>query len=138
ILKYTRWVYYMGNHEMARLEKGKVPFYNLDGDVIEKQLTQIDWDAEADEKGGLEHSMMKEIHEQPRAVSDTINSVVKEDRIDFSEAALTDEVIRSIQQITMVACGSAYHVGAVAQYVFEDLAGIPVRTELASEFRYRK
>ena len=138
ILKYTRWVYYIGNHEMACLEKGKVTFYNLDGDVIEKQLTQIDWDAEAAEKGGFEHFMMKEIHEQPKAVSDTINSVVKEDRIDFSEAGLTDEVIRSIQQITMVACGSAYHVGAVAQYVFEDLAGIPVRTELASEFRYRK
>ena len=138
ILKYTRWVYYIGNHEMACLEKGRVTFYNLDGDIIEKQLIQIDWDAEAAEKGGFEHFMMKEIHEQPKAVSDTINSVVKEDRIDFSEAGLTDEVIRSIQQITVVACGSAYHVGAVAQYVFEDLAGIPVRTELASEFRYRK
>ena len=138
ILKYTRWVYYIGNHEMACLEKGKVTFYNLDGDVIEKQLTQIDWDAEAAEKGGFEHFMMKEIHEQPKAVSDTINSVVKEDKIDLSEAGLTDEIIRSIQQITVVACGSAYHVGAVAQYVFEDLAGIPVRTELASEFRYRK
>lgn len=138
ILKYTRQVYYIGNHEMACLEKGKVTFYNLDGDVIEKQLTQIDWDAEAAEKGGFEHFMMKEIHEQPKAVSDTINSVVKEDKIDLSEAGLTDEVIRSIQQITVVACGSAYHVGAVAQYVFEDLAGIPVRTELASEFRYRK
>ena len=138
ILKYTRWVYYIGNHEMACLEKGKVTFYNLDGDVIEKQLTQIDWDAEAAEKDGFEHFMMKEIHEQPKAVSDTINSVVKEDKIDLSEAGLTDEIIRSIQQITVVACGSAYHVGAVAQYVFEDLAGIPVRTELAFEFRYRK
>lgn len=106
ILKYTRWVYYIGNHEMACLEKGKVTFYNLDGDVIEKQLTQIDWDAEAAEKGGFEHFMMKEIHEQPKAVSDTINSVVKEDKIDLSEAGLTDEIIRSIQQITVVACGS--------------------------------
>ena len=89
ILKYTRQVYYIGNHEMACLEKGKVTFYNLDGDVIEKQLTQIDWDAEAAEKGGFEHFMMKEIHEQPKAVSDTINSVVKEDKIDLSEAGLT-------------------------------------------------
>ena len=138
ILKYTRQVYYIGNHEMACLEKGKVTFYNLDGDVIAKQLIQIDWDAEAAEKGGFEHFMMKEIHEQPKAVLDTINSVVKEDRIDLSEVGLTDEIIRSIQQITVVACGSAYHVGAVAQYVFEDLTGISVRTELASEFRYRK
>lgn len=113
-------------------------FYNLDGDVIEKQLTQIDWDAEAAEKSGFEHFMMKEIHEQPKAVADTINSVVKDGKIDLSEVGLTDEKIQSVQQITVVACGSAYHVGAVAQYVFEDLAGIPVRIELASEFRYRK
>lgn len=138
ILKYTRQVYYIGNHEMACLNKGKVTFYNLDGDVIEKQLTQIDWDAEAAEKSGFEHFMMKEIHEQPKAVADTINSVVKDGRIDLSEVGLTDEKIQDIQQITVVACGSAYHVGAVAQYVFEDLAGIPVRIELASEFRYRK
>lgn len=138
ILKYTRQVYYIGNHEMACLDKGKVTFYNLDGDVIEKQLTQIDWDAEAAEKSGFEHFMMKEIHEQPKAVADTINSVVKDGKIDLSEVGLTDEKIQSVQQITVVACGSAYHVGAVAQYVFEDLAGIPVRIELASEFRYRK
>lgn len=138
ILKYTRQVYYIGNHEMACLNKGKVTFYNLDGDVIEKQLTQIDWDAEAAEKSGFEHFMMKEIHEQPKAVADTINSVVKDGKIDLSDVGLTDEKILSIRQITVVACGSAYHVGTVAQYVFEDLAGIPVRTELASEFRYRK
>lgn len=138
ILKYTRQVYYIGNREMACLDKGNVTFYNLDGDVIEKQMTRIDWDAEAAEKGGFEHFMMKEIYEQPKAVSDTIHSVVKEDKIDLSESGLTDELIRSVQQITVVACGSAYHVGVVAQYVFEDLADIPVRTELASEFRYRK
>lgn len=137
ILKYTRQVYYIGNREMGCLEKGKVTFYNLDGDVIEKELKQIDWDAEAAEKGGFEHFMMKEIHEQPKAVSDTIHSVVKDNIIDLSDTGLTDELIRSIQQIAVVACGSAYHVGAVAQYVFEDLAGIPVRPELASEFRYR-
>src|SRR5699024_3751579 len=138
ILKYTRNVYYIGNMEIGRLRKGEVTFYNLDGDEIEKELTQIDWDAEAAEKAGYEHFMMKEIHEQPKAVSDTINSVVKDGKIDLSELGLTEEEIRGISQIYIVACGSAYHVGIVAQYVIEDLARIPVRVELGSEFRYRR
>ena len=138
ILKHTRNVYYIGNLEMARITKGAAVFYNLDGDEIEKELVEIKWDAEAAEKGGFQHFMMKEIHEQPRAVADTIASVVKEGAIDLSGAGLTDEQIRGISQITIVACGSAYHVGMAAQYVIEDLAKIPVRVELASEFRYRK
>ena len=81
--------------------------------------------------------MMKEIHEQPKAVSDTINSVVKDGKIDLSEVGLDEDTIRNVSQIYIVACGSAYHVGMAAQYVFEDLARIPVRVELASEFRYR-
>ena len=138
ILKYTNKVYYIGNMEIAKLGKGTVTFYNIDRDEITKELTEIKWDAEAAEKGGYEHFMMKEIHEQPRAVKDTINSVVKDGRIDLSGVGLTDEEIRRINQIIIVACGSAYHVGVVAQYVIEDLARIPVRVELASEFRYRK
>ena len=137
ILKYTRNVYYIGNLEMARLTPGEVHFYNLDGEEIEKKLTEIKWDAEAAEKGGFEHFMMKEIHEQPKAVEDTLNSVVKDGKIDLSVVGLSQEEIRSISQIYFVACGSAYHVGMAAQYVMEDLAGIPVRVELASEFRYR-
>ena len=137
ILKYTNQVYYIGNMEIARLGKGEVTFYNIDRDEITKELTEIKWDAEAAEKGGYEHFMMKEIHEQPRAVQDTINSVVKDGRIDLTGVGLTDEEIRKINQIVIVACGSAYHVGVVAQYVIEDLARIPVRVELASEFRYR-
>ena len=137
ILKYTRSVYYLGNLEMARLTPGEVHFYNLDGEEIEKKLTEIKWDAEAAEKGGFEHFMMKEIHEQPRAVEDTLNSVVKDGRIDLSAVGLSQEEIRSISQIYFVACGSAYHVGMASQYVIEDLAKIPVRVELASEFRYR-
>ncbi len=137
ILKYTRNVYYIGNLEMARLTKGAVEFYNLDGEIIEKELTEIKWDAEAAEKGGFEHFMMKEIHEQPKAVEDTIRSVYKDGKLDFSAVGLTDEVIQNIHQIYIVACGSAYHAGVVAQYVIEDLAKIPVRVELASEFRYR-
>ena len=138
ILKYTRKVYYIGNLEIGRLQKGNVTFYNIDGDEIEKELKEVTWDAEAAEKGGYEHFMMKEIHEQPKAVSDTINSVVKDGVIDLTAVGLTDEQIRDISQIYIVACGSAYHVGVAAQYVIEDLARIPVRVELASEFRYRK
>ena len=137
ILKYTRNVYYIGNMEMARVRKGEITFYNLDGDEIEKELKTIDWNAEAAEKAGYEHFMMKEIHEQPKVVGDTINSVVKEDFIDLSNVGLSEEDIKEISQIYIVACGSAYHVGIAAQYVIEDLAKIPVRVELGSEFRYR-
>ena len=137
ILKYTRNVYYIGNQEMAHVKKGEITFYNLDGEEIEKELKTIEWDAEAAEKAGFEHFMMKEIHEQPKAVSDTINSVVKDGKIDLSEVGLDEDTIRNVSQIYIVACGSAYHVGMAAQYVFEDLARIPVRVELASEFRYR-
>ena len=138
ILSYCRSVYYIGNLEMARLSPGKAEFLNIDGDVIEKPLTQITWDAEAAEKGGYEHFMMKEIHEQPKAVGDTLRSALKDGQIDLSEAGLTDEAIGKIRQISIVACGSAYHVGVAAKYVTEDLARIPVQVELASEFRYRR
>lgn len=138
ILKYTRQVYYIGNMEMARLADGAVTFYNLDGDEISRELTEIEWDAEAAEKGGFEHFMMKEIHEQPKAVADTLSSVIRDGRLDLSGVGLTEEEIQGISQIHIVACGSAYHVGAVAQYVMEDLAEIPVRIDVASEFRYRK
>ena len=138
ILKYTRNVYYIGNLEFAKLTPGEAHFYNLDGDEIEKETTEIKWDAEAAEKAGFEHFMMKEIHEQPKAVADTLNSVIREGKLDLTEIGLDDERIRSISQVYIVACGSAYHVGMAAQYVIEDLAGLPVRVELASEFRYRK
>ncbi len=142
ILKYTRNVYYIGNLEMARLTTEGATFYNLDGDVIEKPLTEIKWDAEAAEKGGYEHFMMKEIHEQPKAIADTIASVARKGDqgkyIDLETLELPEEVIKDISRIYIVACGSAYHVGIAAQYVFEDLAEIPVTVDLASEFRYRK
>ena len=137
ILKYTRNVYYIGNLEMARVRKGEITFYNLDGEEIQKQMKTVEWDAEAAEKAGFEHFMMKEIHEQPKAVQDTLSSVVKDGQIDLSEIGLTDENIQDIDQIYIIACGSAYHVGMAAQYVFEDMVRVPVRVELASEFRYR-
>lgn len=138
ILKYTRNVYYIGNLEFAKLTPGEAHFYNLDGDEVEKETTEIKWDAESAEKAGFEHFMIKEIHEQPKAVLDTLNAVVKEDRIDLSETGLSDEVLKEMEQIYIVACGSAWHVGMEVQYVIEDLAQVPVRVELASEFRYRK
>lgn len=138
ILKYTRDVYYIGNLEFARLTPGEAHFYNLDGDEIEKQTTRIDWNAQSAEKAGFEHFMMKEIHEQPKAVKDTLNSVIKDGSIDVTLAGLTEEEIKKFDQIYIVACGSAWHVGIAAQYVLEDMADIPVRVELASEFRYRK
>ena len=137
ILKYTRNVYYIGNMEIARLSGGDVTFFNLDGDIIEKPLTEIKWDAEAAEKGGYEHFMMKEIHEQPRAVQDTIHSVVKDGAIDLSGLGIEEEFVQNLDTVHIVACGSAYHVGVAAQYVLEDLTKVRVRVELASEFRYR-
>ncbi|MCR5122564.1 MAG: glutamine--fructose-6-phosphate transaminase (isomerizing) [Ruminococcus sp.] len=138
ILKYTRNVYYIGNNEIARLEKGKATFYNIDQEEIEKPVTEIKWDAESAEKGGYEHFMLKEIHEQPKVIHDTINSVVKDGVISFEGVGLSDEDMRGIEQIYIVACGSAYHVGMAAQYVIEQLTSLSVRVELASEFRYRK
>ena len=138
ILKYTRNVYYIGNMEIGRLADGHATFYNLDGDEIEKAPVEITWDAEAAEKGGFEHFMMKEIHEQPKAIADTLGSVIKDGKIDLSVVGLSDEDIKNTSQIYIVACGSAYHTGVVTQYVMEDLARVPVRVEVASEFRYRK
>ena len=135
ILKHTRSVYYIGNLEFAKLTPGEAHFYNLDGDEVQKETVEIKWDAEAAEKAGYEHFMVKEIHEQPKAVEDTLHSIIKDGKI---EIGLSDEEIQAITQIYIVACGSAWHVGMQAQYVIEDLADVPVRVELASEFRYRK
>ncbi|MCQ2524445.1 MAG: glutamine--fructose-6-phosphate transaminase (isomerizing) [Lachnospiraceae bacterium] len=137
ILKHTREVYYIGNLEMACLRGEEIHFYNLDGEEIEKELTEISWDAEAAEKGGFEHFMIKEIHEQPKAVSDTFSAYVKGDTIDLSSVGLNEERLKSFRNILIVGCGSAYHAGVVGQYVFEKLTRLPVRVELASEFRYR-
>ncbi len=137
ILKYTRSVYYIDNLQVARVAPGSVKFYDLNGDEVTLPLTEITWDAAAAEKSGYEHFMLKEIHEQPAAVRDTLNSIIKNGDIILTETGLTDEVIRSLSQIDIVACGSAWHVGMAAQYVIEDLAKLPVRVELASEFRYR-
>ena len=138
ILNYTRSVYYIGNLQSARILPGEVHFYDLNGDEISLERTEITWDAEAAEKGGFEHFMIKEIHEQPKAVRDTLGSLLKNGRIDLSAAGLTDDILAGVSRIVITACGSAWHVGMAAQYVMEDLALLPVRVELASEFRYRR
>ena len=138
ILKHTKNVYYIDNMESACLQKDKVTFYDLNGDIINKKPQKIDWDISTAEKGGYEHFMIKEIHEQPEVVKKTINSLVSDGKINLSNIGLTNEIIKSIEQIYIVACGSAYHVGVCAQYILEDLTKIPVRVEIASEFRYRK
>ena len=138
ILKYTRNVYYIGNMQIARLQKGEVTFYNIDSEEIQLPLTEIKWDAESAEKGGYEHFMLKEIHEQPKVVRDTINSVVNNNLVHFDSFNLTDEEIKEIDTVYIVACGSAYHVGVAVQYVIESLTSLSARVELASEFRYRE
>ena len=137
ILKYTRKVYYIGNMELARLTPEGATFYNLDGDEIQKDLVEIGWSAEAAEKAGFEHFMMKEIHEQPKAVRDTLASAIQDGQIQYDKLGLTPEELGDLNAVYIVGCGSAYHVGVTAQYVLEDLARVPVRVELASEFRYR-
>ena len=137
ILKYTRKVYYIGNQEVGVLEADKVTFYNIDQEEIEKEPVEVTMDAKAAEKGGYPHFMLKEIHEQPKAVKDTVNSVVKDGKIDLSACGITDEELKSLRSIYIIGCGSAYHVAVATQYVIESLARVPVRIELASEFRYR-
>ena len=138
LLKYTNQVYYIDNLEMACLKKDKVTFYDLNGDEIKKELKTIEWDIASAEKEGYEHFMIKEIHEQPEVIGKTLNSLMVDDKIDLSKVGLNEKEIKDISQIYIIACGSAYHVGVCAQYILEDLAKIPVRVDVASEFRYRK
>lgn len=137
ILNYTKTVYFIGNEQVAELNKGSVKFFNLDQEEVEIEPKEVTWDAEAAEKNGYEHFMIKEIHEQPKAVKDTLKSVIKDGKIDLSEVGIDKETAEKLNNIIIVACGSAYHVGVVGQYVIESASRIPVRVELASEFRYR-
>lgn len=138
ILSYTRSVYYVDNMQLCRLGKGTAEFYNLDGERVEKSPVEITWDMKAAEKGGYEHFMLKEMHEQPSVIRDTLHSALDGNgKIDLSETGITAEELKKVRRIIAVGCGSAYHVGVAAQYVIEELAHIPVRVELASEYRYR-
>ena len=137
ILKYSRDVYFIENEEIVKLTRDKITFYNMDLEEIKKETTLVNWDISAAEKGGYPHFMLKEIHEQPKAVKDTISPRVKEGRLVIEELGLSDEDIKDLKKIYIVACGSAYHVGVSAKYVIEGIARISVEVDLASEFRYR-
>ena len=137
VLKYTRNVYFIQNEEIAALTGENITFFNVDGEEIEKESTEIEWDINAAEKGGYEHFMLKEMNEQPKTVRDTLNPRLKDGNIVIEELGMTDDEIRNIKKIHIVACGSAYHTGVTAKYVFEGMARIPVEVDLASEFRYR-
>ena len=137
LLKYTRTVYYIDNLEIARMTPDSIEFFNVDREPVQREAATIEWDAEAAEKGGYEHFMMKEIHEQPAAVRDTLSPRIKDDCVDLSELSLDEEAIRRVRRLYIIGCGSAYHVGVAARYVFESLARIPVEVDVASEFRYR-
>ena len=138
ILNYTRTVYYIDNLQIARLLPGEIHFFDLNGDEISLEPTEITWDAKAAEKGGYEHFMIKEIHEQPEAVRNTLGSLISDNRINLTESGLTDEFLASVSSVRITACGSAWHVGMTGQYILEDLAFLPTRVELASEYRYRR
>ena len=137
ILNHTRNVYFIENMEIVKLTKESVMFYNMDKEELEKELTVVDWDMEAAEKGGYEHFMLKEIYEQPKAVRDTISPRIKDGEIVIDEWHMTDEDVQKLNKIFIVACGSAYHAGVSGKYVLEGIARIPVEVDLASEFRYR-
>ncbi len=137
ILKYTRKVYYVDNQEVVRLRADHMHFYTVDEEEIKKEPVTIEWDANAAEKAGYEHFMLKEMYEQPKTVTDTLMPRIKKNEIVIEELNMTDEELNAIRKIHIVACGSAYHAGVTGKYVIEGLARIPVEVDLASEFRYR-
>jgi len=137
ILKHTRTVYFIENQEVVRLRADHMHFYTVDEEEIAKDPVTIDWDANAAEKGGYEHFMLKEMYEQPKTVIDTLRPRIKDNDIVIEELGMSDEEIQALNKIFIVACGSAYHAGVTAKYVIEGIARIPVEVDLASEFRYR-
>ncbi|HCR83184.1 MAG TPA: glutamine--fructose-6-phosphate transaminase (isomerizing), partial [Lachnospiraceae bacterium] len=137
VLKYTRDVYFIENEEIVRLTEDTLEFFNVDEEQIQKEAAHIDWDVDAAEKGGYEHFMLKEMYEQPKAIADTFSPRIKDNDIVIEELNMTDEEIKNIHKIMIVACGSASHTGMTSKYIFEGMARIPVEVDLASEFRYR-
>ena len=137
VLKYTRDVYFIENEEIVHMTKDTMEFFTVDEEPVEKESVRIEWDINAAEKGGYEHFMLKEMYEQPKAITDTFSPRIKDGKIVIDELNMSDEEIKAIRKIMIVACGSAYHTGVTSKYVFEGLARIPVEVDLASEFRYR-
>lgn len=137
LLRYTRSFILLADDEIACVSKDKVVVYNKNAEAEEKQPFFVDWDPETAEKGGYPHFMLKEIHEQPKAVRDTVMPRIKENEIVLDDVVLTEEYVKNIKKINIVGCGSAYHAGIIGKYYIERVCRIPVETDLASEFRYR-
>jgi len=138
ILNHTRDIYLLENNEVAVLTEKEIKLYALDGSEIKKEIYHVTWDAAAAEKDGYEHFMMKEIHEQPRVINDTMLSRIKPgEPISLDKIKMTKEDIAVLKKIYIVACGTAYHAGIIGKYVIEKLARIPVEVDIASEYRYR-
>lgn len=137
VLRYTRDVYFIENEEIVCMTEDSMNFYNVDAEPLEKEAVHIDWDVNAAEKGGYEYFMLKEMYEQPKAIADTISPRIKKNTIEIEELGMTEEEIREVKKITIVACGSAYHAGMTGKYIFEGMSRIPVEVDVASEFRYR-
>ena len=137
ILKYTRTVYYVDNQEVAKLKKDGISFYSVDEEELTKEPVRIDWDADAAEKAGYDHFMLKEMYEQPKTIADTISPRIQGKELVLEELKMSDEELKAVRKIYIVACGSAYHAGVTGKYVIEGLARIPVEVDVASEFRYR-
>jgi len=138
ILEYTKNVIYLDNKEIAVLTKDNAEIFDLEGNRKEKKIEKIEWNAEQAQKQGYKHFMLKEIFEQPRAITETINGRLEDsDILIKDEIGLSEEEIKKIKRIIIVACGTSWHAGLVGEFIIEELAKIPVEVEYASEFRYR-
>ena len=140
IIARTRRTYIINDGEVAVVKKDSVWITNRRGEPITKKVFEVNWNAEAAEKGGYEHFMLKEIHEQPKAVRDTLSGRIAKDdsAVILDELKWTAEYVNSFSKVFIIACGTAYHAGLVGKYYIENLARVPVEVDIASEFRYRK
>ncbi|MDD4237229.1 MAG: glutamine--fructose-6-phosphate transaminase (isomerizing) [Desulfotomaculaceae bacterium] len=140
LLKHTRFTYILNDGEVAVLEKDGVKVMDLNKKEIRKNIFEVEWAAEQAEKGGYDHFMLKEIHEQPKALRDTLSGRIAEDnsRVNLDEVTITPEEIKGLKKVFIAACGTAYHAGLVGKYVIEKLVRLPVEVDIASEFRYRQ
>lgn len=139
LLAHTRDIYLLDENELAVITKDKIQFINESGKEVPKEIFHVDWDIASAEKGGYEHFMMKEIHEQPKVIKDTMSSRIFSDyeEIKLDNIKLTKQDMENINKIYIVACGTAYHAGMIGKYLLEKLVRIPVEVDIASEFRYR-
>ena len=138
IINYTRDTYILSDGELAIVTRDNVSVFDREGNAVDKEVFHVSWNAEAAEKGGYEHFMLKEIHDQPKAVRDTFGTHISEDgkTVHFEELNWTADDVAAFNKILIVACGTAYHAGLVTKQYIENLARIPVNVEIASEYRY--